>query len=145
MDDGQCVLITVSGADTQGESVSLSTRGRLHEMEEGWMLRYEETSPNDMEVIDTLVLCQEERVTVTRAGTLLSTLVFDEHETFVGEYRTPVGSFQLRVLASEVSIQRRGLMGHIKLVYSVSLGTPHSALEDSAMRYLDIRFSPCRN
>lgn len=143
MDEGQCVRITVTGESAEGEQVTLTTRGMLHELPEGWMLRYEEVEPGDMASL-TLVQCEEERVTITRTGTLLSTIVFDQEETFIGEYITPAGGFQLRVFTSEVRVQRRGLIGHITLAYQISLSTVFTPDQEMATRRLDIRFAPCR-
>lgn len=139
----QSVWVTVSGIDEAGE-VSLSTRGTLSDLPGGWLLRYEETNPESMDATETLVHCEGNRVTVTRTGTVLSTLVFDENETFVGDYPTPVGSFQIRVYASEVSIKRRGLIGHVHLLYQISLSSILSPQEEMATRTLDIRFTPCK-
>lgn len=143
MDEGQCVRITVTGESAEGERVSLTTRGMLHDLSAGWMLRYEEVDSDDT-VSLTLVQCEEDRVTITRTGTLLSTIVFDQEETFLGEYVTPAGGFQLRVFTSEVRVQRRGLIGHIRLVYQISLSTAFTPDQEMATRHLDIRFAPCR-
>lgn len=144
IENGHSVLVTVTGADENGET-SLSTRGLLVDVPGGWMLQYEETNPEDMSSTQTVVQCEGDRVTVTRTGTLLSTIVFDAHETFIGDYPTPVGSFQMRVFASEVDIKRREQIGRIHLVYEISLSTMFSPTEESSTRVLDIRFTPCRS
>lgn len=144
MDEATNVLVTVKGADMDGEEVMLSTQGELIDLEDGWLLRYDETNPDNLSVTHTYVRCEGSRVTVSRTGTMLTTIIFDRHETFVGDYPTPVGNFQLRVYASEVEAKRRGLIGHIHLVYQVGLSTAFSAADEMTTRYLDIRFTPCR-
>lgn len=144
MDSEQRVWVTVSGVDEAGE-VSLSTRGTLVDVPGGWLLRYEETNPESMSTTETLVQCEGPRITVTRTGTILSTIVFDPQETFIGDYATPMGNFQIRVFASEVIIKRRGLIAHVHLAYQISLTSALSPLEDMATRTLDIRFTPCRS
>lgn len=144
MVESHAIRLTVSGADADGEEISLTTTGTLTETGSGWSLEYEETNPNDMTVSETAVHCEGDRVTVSRTGTLLSTMVFDEHETFIGDYTTPLGNFQIRVLATELSVKRRGLVGHIHLVYQITLSTAFSSSDESTSRRLDIRFVPCR-
>lgn len=145
MDNKQDVRVTVSGSDDDGEAITLTTLGTLEDLENGWLLSYQETNLMDMSTANTLVLCEGTRVTVTRTGTLLSTMVFDEKETFMGDYPTEFGSFQMRLYASEVSIRRRGSMGHIRLVYEVNLGSNLFSAESASTRHLDIRFVPCKN
>lgn len=140
--DGRSVRITVTGRDADGEPVSLCTRGTLQDIPGGFALRYEETSLHDMETTDTLVECVEGRVTVSRSGTMLSTIVFDAQETFVGDYPTPHGNFQLRVLPSEVAVARRGDLGRIRLVYQINLSAQHAITEETFTRSLEIRFTP---
>lgn len=144
MQNEQPVRITVSGIEDGQDSVSLTTQGVLSTLDDGWVLAYQETNPIDLSTIDTLVACTGTRVTVTRTGTLLSTIVFDEHETFVGEYITDYGSFQLRVYTSEAAVRRRGGIGHIHLVYQMSLTNSQSPSETMSTRHLDIRFTPCK-
>lgn len=141
----QPIQLTVTGTDAAGEEISLSTQGDLFDFApDEWSLEYHETNPDDMQAIHTLVQCDGTRITVTRTGTLLSTLVFDEHDTFVGDYPTPFGSFQIRVYASKVHIRKRGSMGHIHLVYQVNLTSALSPNEETSLRCLDIRFTPRR-
>lgn len=145
MDEANCVLITVTGSDEDGEAISLRTRGSLTiEDDDRWTLLYDETNPADMTTSQNLVHCEGERVTVVRTGTLLTTIVYDLHDTFVGDYITPYGSFQLRVYATEVLVRRDGHSGHIRLVYQISLSNDTTPTEDTALRSLDIQFVPCK-
>lgn len=144
MADVQRVRIVVAGTDATGEEVSLTTQGVLRDVEDGWLIAYTEMNPDDGSAVDTWVLCEGSRVTVTREETMLSTMVFDERETYVGTYQTPVGTFQIRLRASTVDVKRRGAMGRIRLAYQLSLSTPHSPDEEMTTRQLELRFSPCR-
>lgn len=141
--DEQCIRLTISGTDENG-NISLTTRGTICDIPGGWVIEYEETNPDDLSRTHTQLLCTDGRVTVTRAGTMVSTMVFDAQETFIGDYPTPVGNFQLRIFATDVEIKRRGLMGHIRVAYQISLSTALSPNEEVAMRTMDIRFAPCR-
>ena len=143
MGDELAVLVTVSGADGEGSRITLSTPGALMDIPGGFVLRYEETSPDDLIATQTLVECRENTVTVIRAGGVISTIVYVENETFVSEYETSVGQFTLRVFATEVRVRRRGAMGHVRLAYQVNLSSDLSPSGDMAMRWLDIRFRPC--
>lgn len=146
MDEKNIVMITVSGTDEEGETISLRTRGTLLDSEDSdmWSLWYEETDPSDMTGTQTLLQCEGKRVTVSRAGSALSTIVFEAGEVFESDYTTPMGGFRVRVYASEVTIGRRGQSGRLRIVYQISLTTNLSPSEESALRKLDIRFVPCR-
>lgn len=138
------VLVRVTGTDDAGAQIMLSTRGFLCDLPDGWLIRYEEVPPEEMSSVHTLVECRPNGVTVLRTGSVVSTIVYRENETFIGGYETPIGLFTLRVYATEVSMKRRGGMGHIRLVYQISLSSALSPLGEMAMRWLDIRFSPCK-
>lgn len=142
--EAQCVRVTTTGSDAGGETISLSTRGWLEDTRTGWLLRYGEEDPSDQSAMETLVLCEADRVTVTRIGAMPNTMVFCKGETFLGEYATPLGSLQMRIVATEVRIRRRGGVGHVRLSYQVSLRGALSSGEEADMRHLDISFVPCR-
>lgn len=144
MNEKQPVRLTVTGTEASGESIALTTTGMLWDGEEGWYLEYEETNPEDGQTMGTLVYCQGDRVTVSRTGALLSTLVFDMRDTFCGTYTLPIGSLKLRVLASQVEIKRRGAMGRIRLAYQMTISGPLSSDDEVTTRRLEIRFAPCR-
>lgn len=137
--------LTVTGQDAEGDAISLMLRGVLYDMPQGWMLRYEETNPDDMTSAQSVVQVEGEQVTVTRSGAMLSTIVFNREETFVGEYATPMGSLRIRVLTLEMSIKRRGLIGHIRIAYELTLSSSITVAEELDQRTLDIRFTPCRS
>lgn len=144
MQDEQRVMVTMTGSDAAGDTISLSTRGWIRDTPGGWLLRYGETDPGDLSAQETLVLCEAGRVTVTRIGVMPSTMLFDLGETFVGEYTTPLGSLTMRIVATEVSVKRRGSIGRVHLTYQLSLHGALSSGEDAEMRQLDIRFTPCK-
>lgn len=144
-DGGSCVRLTVTGTDTEGDVISLVTKGTLHEGEGWWALHYEETNPDSMTTAQAIVQVEGSRVTVTRTSTMLSTIVFDEGETFVGDYPTPMGHLRIRILASSVKVRRRGGMGRIQLVYEVTLSSTLAVSEEMDRRTLDVQFVPCRN
>jgi len=143
MADELAVLVTVTGRDEEGSRVTLSTRGTLMDIPDGFMLRYEETSPDDLWATQTLVECRGGGVTIIRAGSMVSTIVYMENETFVSEYGTPLGQFTLRIFTTDVKARRRGAMGHVRLAYQVNLSSDLSPSGEMEMRWLDIRFKPC--
>ena len=138
------VLVTVTGTDEDNDQITLTTCGVLSDISDGFALRYEETSSDDLRPTQTLVECRKEGVSVVRADGVVSMVVYRENETFVSDYETPVGKFTLRVFTTEVSVRRREAMGHVALAYQVSLSSALSAEGETAMRWLDIRFKPCK-
>lgn len=147
MHEEHSVMITVSGTDTAGETISLRTRGTLRTGEDSdrWALCYEETDISDMTVTQTLLQCEGKHVTVSRAGATLSTIIFEAGEVFESDYATPAGGFRVRVYASEVTVERRGQNGRLRIVYQISLSSDLSPSEENELRKLDVRFVPCRS
>lgn len=143
MADELPVLITVTGTDNMGGETTLSTLGALSELGEGWCLHYEETSPDSMDTIQTLVAYRPNSVSIFRTGGIMSTIEYTENETFVSKYDTEMGSFILRIFSNEVRVRRRGNSGSIRLVYQVSLSSSLSSSGETAMRWLEIQFTPC--
>lgn len=138
------VRITVTGIDADGDAVSLTSRGTLQTLPGGaWRLIYEETNLMDMETVRTEVTVEAGSVTVQREGTTVSTLVFTAQETFIGQYPTPVGTMQMRILTTQLEASRRGRVGRIRVAYQISLSTRLSPSEETTTRLLDIRFGPC--
>jgi len=144
MPDSVAVMVRVTSTDEARESVTLSTSGALEDGARGWTLRYDETSPDSLASVQTAIECRKSQVTIRRSGGVVSTIVFVENETFMGEYQTPLGLFWLRVFPTEVSVRRRGNAGRIRLAYEVHLSSRLSPAGETAMRRLDIRFTPCK-
>jgi uncharacterized beta-barrel protein YwiB (DUF1934 family) len=137
------VTVSVTGTDAEGAQIVLRTGGTLTDLPEGWMLSYEETSPDSLHTSQTMVQYGDGRITVLRAGDIVSVIAYAPGETFLGKYETPLGIFTLRVFATEVTVKRRGDMGHSRLAYQISLMSELSPTGEMAMRRLDIRFRPC--
>ncbi len=138
------VLISVSGSDAAGGEIVLTTVGTLAELPDGWLVSYDEIHPDDLASTSTTMECRTDGVTVLREGDVVSTIVYRKGETFVGDYQTALGAFELRVFTTEVHVKRRGNMGHIHLGYQISLSSGMSPGGEMAMRWLDVRFRPCR-
>ncbi len=146
MSAAERVRITVTGADGAGDEVSLTSQGTVEALPGGaWRLTYNETNPINLETVRTEVTVEAARVTVQRLGTIVSALVFEAQETFIGQYPTPAGVMQMRILPSQVDARRRGRVGRIRVAYQLSLSTQLSPDGESAARLLDIRFGPCAN
>lgn len=137
------VKVTVEGADGDGETITLSTLGQTADTADGWCLRYEETSPESMESVQTVMYCREGGVTVVRVGSVVSTIVYREKETFVSDYETAMGKFVLRVFPTEVEAMRQPDGGGvIRLAYQINLSSEIMPSGEMAMRWLRVRFLP---
>lgn len=139
------VLVTMTGTSEFGDEVSLSTDGQLVETLDGFLLQYEELHEGSDGPMVTLMDCQSDSVTIVRAQNTATTLVFRQGETFESQYHTPVGPLMLRIYSTEVSVRRRGSLGHVRLTYQVTLQSHISASAAPAMRLLDVRFRPRRS
>ncbi len=138
------VLVSVSGTDAAGGEIVLTTLGTLAELPDGWSVCYDEIHPDDLASTSTTMECREDGVTVLREGDVVSTIVYRKGEIFLGDYQTSLGAFELRVFTTEIAVKRRGSMGHIHLGYQISLSSEMSPEGEMAMRWLDVRFRPCK-
>lgn len=140
------VLISVTGASRYvGEDddvVQLLTTGTLSGEKNRWQLEYTETQPdNDKAVHQITLILQPDMVTMLRAGTFSTSMVFQQGHRFEGTYNTPYGKLTMGIFATQVFYQvDEESTGVIQLQYQLDIQGQPEAMHD-----LRVRFCPARD
>ena len=140
--EGAPVIIELCGQDHGGEKTQLCTEGLLVEQDGKAALLYQEIDPQERSATQVMMRLEKEGVMVMRGGEPFTSVFFREGKTCESEYTTAGQSLLLRMFPTQVRVERRGLSGHVHIVYQVTLGLLGASAMETAMRTLDVRFRP---
>ena len=107
--------------DVDPDATELVTEGTLELMEEGLRLTYQETSLTGMEGTTTTFEITGPQVTLRRAGTVNSQMVFEEGRQQTSLYETPYGELSVDIQTSALrhNLSERG--GLLEIKYSIAV------------------------
>ena len=107
--------------DVDPDATELVTEGTLELMEEGLRLTYQETSLTGMEGTTTTFEITGPQVTLRRAGTVNSQMVFEEGRQHTSLYETPYGELSVDIQTSALrhNLSERG--GLLEIKYSIAV------------------------
>lgn len=140
--EGAQVMIELCGRDDRGDKASFRTEGLLVDHGGKAALLYQEIDPDDLSATQVMVRMEDEGVTVLRGGDAVTAMLFRKGQMCESEYRAAGQSLMLRTYPTEVSVKRRGMRGHVHIVYQVTMGLLGGAMTDTGVRTLDMRFRP---
>lgn len=138
------VLITVSQSGDEYGKISLTTRGMLASLANGWGLCFHEIGPEPENNQFTYLVCEENTVTISRIGESATTVVHRARETYVDSQETSEGTSSTRIFTHFVQIRRRGRTGQIRLSYQMNHSEAPFPRAEMLSQRLDIRFRPCK-
>ncbi|MBN1623857.1 MAG: DUF1934 domain-containing protein [Clostridia bacterium] len=121
------VIVSVRGKGSleEGEPMELLTEGKFYKENNIFCISYEETGMTGMEGTTTTVRAEENRVALSRKGTVASEFIFEEGRKNVSHYATEYGVFTVGVTAEQVNVSIDDSGGMISVVYSLDfLGNP---------------------
>ncbi|MCD8189480.1 MAG: DUF1934 domain-containing protein [Clostridiales bacterium] len=119
------VFISILGLQdyegTDGDSVELTTAGKLTRTARGYHLSYQESALTGMEGIQTNIEVSPNLVMLTRTGQVCSEMVFEKGVRHLSLYDTPFGSLEVGVAARSIhsTIGDRG--GELEVNYSINI------------------------
>lgn len=118
------VIITVISkqkADGDEESLELVTLGKFYRKAETYYIVYEETRISGMEGTTTTLRIENENVSLTRFGTINSTLKFSNGYEDISLYKTPHGVLELTVKTLRIQVDVGDNGGEVMLVYELKV------------------------
>ena len=129
LDDASLVKrLCQAGAQEDTDKLEMFCQGRLRLTEDTFSLSYEETEISGMEGTQTqLFFCRGERdrVTMTRSGSVGTTLVFERGVRHVCDYQTPIMPFEVCVytigLENRLAMSEGEIGGELELDYLVEI------------------------
>ena len=107
--------------DLDPDATELVTEGTLELMEEGLRLTYQETSLTGMEGTTTTFEITGPQVTLRRAGTVNSQMVFEEGRQHTSLYETPYGELSVDIQTSALRHNLSDRGGLLEIRYSIAV------------------------
>ena len=107
--------------DVDPDATELVTEGTLELMEEGLRLTYQETSLTGMEGTTTTFEITGPQVTLRRAGTVNSQMVFEEGRQHTSLYETPYGELSVDIQTSTLRHNLSDRGGLLEIRYSIAV------------------------
>ena len=122
--------------DQEPEIIQLVTDGTMDFRNGGWDISYEESELTGLAGVTTTFRVEPGKVTLTRKGSLNSTMVFQENVVHESLYQMPFGALMLSVKASRVFFDIVPDGGVIDLCYHIDIENTEAGVIDY---HLDIR------
>lgn len=130
------VILSICGRqnyiDQEPEVVEFVTEGTLENTEDGWEICYEESELTGLEGAATSFLVEQEKITLTRTGSLTSQMVFKMGVPHESLYNMGFGVLMITVNATKIQCAVSEEGGWVDLSYSI-------AIEQSAAGNIDYR------
>jgi len=129
-------MLTIRGQqeyeDMEPDETELVTEGVLEKTPEGYCFRYTETELTGMEGTVTAFDVQGGRITLTRAGSVNSQMVFEEGKQHTSLYETPYGELSVDIHTRSIRHTLSENGGLLDIRYSISVD--HMVTGQSAFR-----------
>ena len=122
--------------DQEPEVIELMTEGTMEFRNGGWDISYEESELTGLAGVTTTFRVEPDKVTLTRKGSLSSTMVFQQNVVHESLYQMPFGALMLSVKATRVFFDIVPDGGVIDLSYDISIENSEAGVIDY---HLDIR------
>ena len=122
----QDVCITIKSTQTTDEdsdTTELFTFGTMSELDDGYVIEYEESEATGFEGSKVSLEVKKDVVTMLRTGTALSTLVIEKGKKHHCHYGTPFGNFLVGISTDEIETSLNKNGGNIKLSYTIDINS----------------------
>ncbi len=133
-------LLSIRGSqhyeNQEPEVIELVTEGTLEFRDGGWDISYQESQLTGLEGVTTTFRVEPGKVTLTRAGSLNSQMVFQEGVPHESLYQLAFGALLLTVKATFVFFDITPEGGRIDLSYNIQIENTEAGVIDY---HLDIR------
>ena len=134
------VILTIQGRQSyvgqEPDVIRLDTEGTMTYHDGGWDITYEESELTGLAGVTTTFRVEPGKVTLTRTGSLVSTMVFQEGVSHDSLYRMEFGALMISVKATRVFFDIVEDGGSIDLVYNIIIENTEAGVIDY---HLDIR------
>lgn len=134
------VILSILGqqhyADQDPERIELVTDGTMEYRDGGWDICYEESELTGLSGATTTFRVENDKVTLTRSGTLNSQMVFRTGQTHECLYQLDFGALMMRITATRVFYDIVPDGGVIDLVYEIEIENSEAGVVDY---HLEIR------
>ena len=134
------VILSIEGRQRyvgqEPDVIRLDTEGIMTYHDGGWDITYEESELTGLAGVTTTFRVEPGKVTLTRTGSLVSTMVFQEGVSHDSLYQMEFGALMISVQATRVFFDIVEDGGTIDLVYNIIIENTEAGVIDY---HLDIR------
>ena len=134
------VILSIEGRQRyvgqEPDVIRLDTEGAMTYHDGGWDITYEESELTGLAGVTTTFRVEPGKVTLTRTGSLVSTMVFQEGVSHDSLYQMEFGALMISVQATRVFFDIVEDGGTIDLVYNIIIENAEAGEIDY---HLDIR------
>ena len=134
------VILSIEGRQRyvgqEPDVIRLDTEGVMTYHDGGWDITYEESELTGLAGVTTTFRVEPGKVTLTRTGSLVSTMVFQEGVSHDSLYQMEFGALMISVQATRVFFDIVEDGGTIDLVYNIIIENTEAGVIDY---HLDIR------
>ena len=102
-------------------TVMLTTEGVMTQTAEGWSISYEETDLTGLQGATTTFTVKPGHVTLTRTGTVQSSMVFQEGVRHESLYQLDVGALMVCVCARRIQTELSMEGGYLDVYYTIQI------------------------
>lgn len=103
------------------EVVELTTEGVMTQTAEGWSISYEETDLTGLQGATTTFTVKPGHITLTRTGTVQSSMVFQEGIRHESLYQLDVGALMVCVCARRIQTELSMEGGYLDVYYTIQI------------------------
>lgn len=133
------VMITLTATAISDEempdTIQLLTSGTLTELEDGYMLAYEESLDETEPPQHVELRLTQRGVTMSRTGAYATDMVFRRGERFECLYNTPQGTLELALYCTKSVFNVGDEGGAVQLKYQLDMGGQYVAMHDLNLRF----------
>ena len=107
--------------DKDADIYNFVTEGSFYKEEYNYYISYDESNLTGMEGTTTTFKIEPNSVTLIRFGSVSSLMVFEKGRRHVSEYNTEHGTFEIGIMAQNLSVDLDDLGGHINVEYVIEV------------------------
>ncbi len=107
--------------DKDADIYNFVTEGSFYKEEDNYYISYDESNLTGMEGTTTTFKIEPNSVTLIRFGSVSSLMVFEKGRRHVSEYNTEHGTFEIGIMAQNLSVDLDDLGGHINVEYVIEV------------------------
>ncbi|MEG0049120.1 MAG: DUF1934 domain-containing protein [Clostridia bacterium] len=134
------VLISISANahrdDDNDEPMSLLTVGEMTLDGEKTTIHYEETLDESIPAQPVEIVAFQNTVSMMRAGSYETNMVFQKGQRYEGQYHTPVGTMELAIYCTRLRYEFDEEGGELLLSYQLDLNSQFTAVHDLELRLM---------
>ncbi len=119
------VMITVDSKqehpDKDADIINFVTEGSFYKEEDNYYISYNESNLTGMDGTTTTFKIEPNSVTLIRYGSVSSLMVFEKGRKHISEYNTDYGTFEVGIMAQNLSVDLNDLGGRINVEYIIEV------------------------